>query len=324
MADTGTKAEVSPAISTTGLTKAYGGKTVLASLNLRVPRNSILGFLGPNGAGKTTTIKLLLGLARPTGGGATVFGSDILSDSIEVRKRIGYLTQDPRYYDKMTARQTLRFRASLYFSGPKDEIEKQIQEKLELVGISDRADRPIKGFSGGERQRLGIALALINSPELLILDEPAASLDPMGRRDVLDIMKKLQKDTTIFYSTHILDDVQRVSDSVVILNQGELIAHGPIEELMRGRGGSVFTLRLRGDTSNADSKVANQPWVIGIDKASSNGDSTWNVKVNDERIAEESLVRLAQSKDTTVLEFRKKTHSLEEIFMGLVEGDKNE
>jgi len=324
LADTGTNAEVSLAITTTGLTKSYGGKNVLKSLNLRVQKNSILGFLGPNGAGKTTTIKLLLGLARPTSGGATVFGRDILTESIEVRKRVGYLTQDPRYYDILSARQTLRFRASLYFSGPKDEIEKQIQEKLELVGISDRADRPIKGFSGGERQRLGIALSLINSPELLILDEPAASLDPMGRRDVLDIMKKLRKDTTIFYSTHIIDDVQRVSDTVVILNQGELVAQGPIDELMRERGGSVFTLRLRGDTNDANSKLSIQPWVIGIEKESSNGDSIWNVKVNDERIAEESLIRLVQSRDTTVLEFRKKTHSLEEIFIGLVEGDKNE
>ncbi len=324
MAGTGAPSDVSLAISTTGLTMSYGGKTVLKSLDLRVPKNSILGFLGPNGAGKTTTIKLLLGLAPPTGGGGTVFGQDIQTESIEVRKRVGYLTQDPRYYDTLTARQTLRFRASLYFYGPKDEIEKQIQEKLELVGISDRADRPIKGFSGGERQRLGIALALINSPELLILDEPAASLDPMGRRDVLDIMKELKKDTTIFYSTHIIDDVQRVSDSVVILNQGELIAQGPIEELMKGKGGTVFTLRFGGDTADADSKLSTQPWVIGIDKAPSNGDNSWDVKVNDERIAERNLVGLVQSKDTPVLEFRKKTHSLEEIFMGLVEGDKNE
>lgn len=324
MVDQEAHAEVSLAISTTGLTKSYSGKTVLKSLDLRVRKNSILGFLGPNGAGKTTTIKLLLGLVRPTSGGATIFGHDILTESIEVRKRIGYLTQDPRYYDTLTARQTLRFRASLYFSGPTDEIEKQIQEKLKLVGISDRADRPIKGFSGGERQRLGIALALINSPELLILDEPAASLDPMGRRDVLDIMKKLKKDTTIFYSTHIIDDVQRVSDTVVILNQGELVAQGPIDELMKGSGGTVFTLRLRGDTRDANSKLSIQSWIIGLDKTPSNGDSVWNVKVNDEKIAEESLVRLVQSKDTTVLEFRKKTHSLEEIFMGLVEGDKNE
>ncbi len=303
---------------------SFDGKTVLKSLDLRVAKHSIVGFLGPNGAGKTTTIKLLLGLIPPTGGGATVFGRDIQSDSIEVRKLIGYLTQDPRYYTNLTARQTLRFRASLYFSGLKDEIDKQIQEKLELVGISDRADRPIKGFSGGERQRLGIALALINSPELLILDEPAAALDPMGRRDVLDIMKKLQKDTTIFYSTHIIDDVQRVSDSVVILNQGELIAQGPIKELMKGKGGTVFAIRFEGNTADADSKLSTQPWVIGIEKATSDGDNIWNVQVNDEKMAERNLVGLVQSKDTPVLEFRKKTHSLEDIFMGLVEGDKNE
>ena len=145
-------------VETRNLSKAYKGVQALKDLNLTVKQHSIFGFLGPNGAGKTTTIKLLLGLARPTGGSAHVFGHDIQRESVTIRNRVGYLAQDPRFYEHMTARET-----------------------LDLVGLDDKADRPIKGFSGGERQRLGIAQAQINCPDLLILDEPAASLDPRGR-----------------------------------------------------------------------------------------------------------------------------------------------
>lgn len=143
-------------IHTRGLAKSYGEIEALKSLDLRVPRNSIFGFLGPNGAGKTTAIKLLLGLIRPTGGSATVFGLDIGRDSVAIRDRIGYLPQDPRFYEHMTARQILRFTARFSFKGPAAEIEKRVDETLDLVGLEKKADRPVKGFSGGERQRLGI------------------------------------------------------------------------------------------------------------------------------------------------------------------------
>jgi ABC-2 type transport system ATP-binding protein len=227
----------STVIHTRGLSKSYKGVDALKSLDLQVSQNSIFGFLGPNGAGKTTTIKLLLGLIRPTGGTASVFGLDVVRDSVAIRDRVGYLPQDPRFYEHMTARQILRYTARFYFTGPQAEIERRVAETLELVGLADKADRPIKGFSGGERQRLGIGQAQVNYPDLLILDEPAASLDPMGRRDVLEVMERLRKHTTIFYCTHILDDVQRVSDTVAILNHGQLVAYGPIEELLAGGDG---------------------------------------------------------------------------------------
>jgi len=172
-------------ISTKGLGKTYGEIVALSSLDLNVPEKTIFAFLGPNGAGKTTTIKLLLGLIRPTCGSGSVFGRDIVRDSVDIRANIGYLPQDARFYEHMTARETLEYTARFFFKGPKVEIDKRVDEMIELVGLMGKADRPIKGFSGGERQRLGIAQAEINYPDLLILDEPAASLDPMGRRDVL-------------------------------------------------------------------------------------------------------------------------------------------
>jgi ABC-2 type transport system ATP-binding protein len=186
------------AIDTHGLSKTYGAIHALQPLDLKVPRNSIFGFLGPNGAGKTTTIKLLLDLIRPTTGGGTVCGNHIVRDSLGVRRKIGYLAQNPRFYDHMTARESLRFRARFFYRSPQTEIEQRIDETLELVGLDGKVDRPIRGFSGGELQRLGIGLAQINYPELLILDEPAASLDPQGRRDVLEVMSRLRKHTTIF------------------------------------------------------------------------------------------------------------------------------
>jgi ABC-type lipoprotein export system ATPase subunit len=143
--------------------------------------NFTVAELGPNGAGKTTSIRLLLGLNRPTAGGGTIFGHDIVEDSLEIRKRVGYLAQHPHFYDEMTAREILRFTANLFYNGPASKIEARIDEMLELVDLEDKADRRIKGYSGGERQRLGIAQAQINDPDLLILDEPAAAPDPMGR-----------------------------------------------------------------------------------------------------------------------------------------------
>ena len=186
-------------IETHDLSKAYNNVQALNSLNLKVTRHSIFGFLGPNGAGKTTTIKLLLGLAQPTGGRGSIFGYDIQHQSVEIRQRVGYLAQDPRYYESMTARETLRFTLGFFFTGPKTKLEDRIEETIQLVGLEGKADRPIRGFSGGERQRLGIAQAQVNYPDLLILDEPAASLDPMGRHDVLEVMERVRKYTTLSF-----------------------------------------------------------------------------------------------------------------------------
>ena len=312
-------------IETHNLSKSYKGVEALKDLNLKVEQHSIFGFLGPNGAGKTTTIKLLLGLARPTGGAATIFGKDIQKDSVSIRRKIGYLAQDPRYYESMTARETLRFTARFFYTGPKAAIEERIQETLELVGLDDKADRSIKGFSGGERQRLGIAQAQINYPDLLILDEPAASLDPQGRRDVLEVMERLRKYSTIFYSTHILDDVQRVSDTVAILNHGELVAQAPIAELLRGSGEITYQLRVKGCSSVARDLVRAQPWVSNLmEMATGNGYVTWGVHVTDEAAAEDNLVRLVLSEPgATVLEFERQKFNLEEVFLKIVEGGKN-
>jgi ABC-2 type transport system ATP-binding protein len=305
-------------ISTQGLGKSYEGVEALKSLDLKVPERSIFAFLGPNGAGKTTTIKLLLGLTRPTNGGGTIFGRDIVRESVDIRANVGYLPQDVRFYEHMSARETLEFTAGFFYKGPKKEIDKRVEAMIELVGLEGKADRPIKGFSGGERQRLGIAQAEVNYPDLLILDEPAASLDPQGRRDVLEVMSRIRKYATIFYCTHILDDVQRISDTVAILNEGQMIAQAPIEELLKGTGEIVYSVKLKDEGNRALASIKEKPWVSAIEVGHQNGLTVWQVNVTDEAAAEDQLLNLLVSNGAKVADFGRKEYELEDIFLDIV------
>jgi ABC-2 type transport system ATP-binding protein len=313
-------------ISTENLTKSYGKRQIVSNLNLAVPRGSICGFLGSNGAGKSTTIKLLLGLVQPTSGVGTIFGQNIVDDSVAIRERVGFLAQSPSFYGHLTARETLQFVASFFFTGSKTAVAARIEELIDLVGLSDKADRPVKGFSGGEKQRLGIAQAAINDPELIILDEPASALDPLGRRDVLKILESFRGRSTVFYSTHILDDVQRVSDRVVILERGRLIAQGRIEELLSGEQ-NLYNLTVRGDGSTVRSQLLSIPWIekieieTGISSLETDRTSKLQIYVTDARAAEIELLRLAmQDPATIVIQFERSAHNLEDLFVNLVAG----
>ncbi len=307
-------------IQTYDLSKSYNGIEALKNLNLKVRTNSIFGFLGPNGAGKTTTIKLLLGLIQPTAGTATIFDQDIVRNSMSIRARVGYLPQEPHFYEFMTAREVLRFAICFYFSGPKEKIEARINEVLKLIGLVDKADRPIKGFSGGEKQRLGIGQSVIHFPDLLILDEPTAALDPLGRQSVLDLMVKLRETATIFYSTHILDDVQKVSDTVGILNRGDLVAKGDIETLLAGTEGTIYLIKLKGDSSKIYNNIESLPYISEIQETKKNNITQWSVKVSNDEEAETSLLReILKDDQIKVIDYRLKQYELEEIFQQVVE-----
>jgi len=309
-------------IETRDLSKSFGEVQALRRVDLKVPQHSIFGFLGPNGAGKTTLMKTLLGLSLPTSGSGRIFGYDIVNESVAIRERIGYLPQQPRFIEYMTARENLEFAAKFFFSGPQVKIRERCDEMLELVGLADKAERPTKGFSGGEKQRLGIALAQVNYPDLLILDEPASALDPLGRQSVLDVMARLRKHTTIFFSTHILDDVQRVSDTVAILNRGQLVASGPIEQILNGKDGVIYTLALKGRSDGLDKRFAELCWVTNTTVTQHNGTSIWQVSVSDESVAEATLLRhVLADQRVTVTEFSRKKYELEEVFMEIVKGD---
>jgi ABC-2 type transport system ATP-binding protein len=244
-----------------------------------------------------------------------------VKESVTIRERIGYLPQHPRFMDYMTARELLRFTAKFFFSGPKAKIDERVNEMLALVGLEQKADRSVKGFSGGERQRLGIALAQVNYPDLLILDEPAAALDPLGRHQVLEVMERLRKYTTIFYSTHILDDVQSVSDTVAILKEGELVAQGPIEGLLNAHDEVVYSFSVKGSPENLVERLSDLPWVVGTKVSTRDGQTNYQISVNNEPVAEGQLLRIIlQDPGITVTDFCRKKYELEEIFIDIVKG----
>jgi ABC-2 type transport system ATP-binding protein len=194
---------------------------------------------------------------------------------------------------------------------------------IDLVGLSNKQERIVEKLSGGETQRLGLAQAQIHRPDLLILDEPAASLDPIGRKDILNIMDELRTETTIFYSTHILDDVQKVSDAVAILNNGELISQGPIEDLLKGSEGIIYKIRLKGDPKGSYERIRELPWILEINSATMNETTTWQVSVSDKETAEKKLQReILKDENLSILSFNRKIYELEDIFMHLV-GENN-
>lgn len=311
-------------IHTNALSKTFGKVRVLDSVDLRVPRHAIFGFLGPNGAGKSTTMKILLGLIKPTSGSGTIFGHDIVAESMMARARIGYLPQQPRFIDYMNALELLQFAAGFYPGHSPKKTTTRSKELLELVGLADKMTQSVKGFSGGEKQRLGIAIAQIHQPDLLILDEPAAALDPLGRLQVLEIMERLRESTTIFYSTHILDDVQRVSDTVAILNQGRLVAQGPIETLLNGNSDVVYSFSVKNTGIQIAERLQTCAWISEISSIHRNGTVVYQVCVSDPQKAETLLLRkLLEDEQVIVTGFERKKHDLEEVFMDLVKGEGN-
>lgn len=312
-------------IETFDLTKSFDRVQAVRSLSLNVGRNSIYAFLGPNGAGKSTTIKMLLGLSHPTSGSGRVLGMDIETETVKIRQRVGYLAQDPRFYPSMTVRETLLYVTRFFYSGSKRAIEARIDEMLDLVGLYDLQDRRVGVLSGGERQRLGIAQAQINYPDLLILDEPAASLDPVGRRDVLSIMERLRKYTTILYSTHILSDVQRVSDTVAIMNKGELVIQAPIDDFLSDKASVTYTMTLKGNLPAVYDVISDLSFVRSIDRealtSTNNALESWAVTVSNTEAAEQHLLRAVLSvNDAIVTRFDRKHQDLEEVFVNIVEG----
>lgn len=214
-----------------GLTKRYGEVVALADLDLEVPAGTVFGFLGPNGAGKTTTLRLLTGLAVPTAGSVTVAGVEVRPGLAGGRVPFGYLDQDPRFYSWMRGHELLGLVADLHGLRGAQRAAR-VDEVLELVDLSEAAGRRIGGYSGGMRQRLGVAAALLPRPKVLFLDEPVSALDPAGRHDVLGIIAGLRGHTTVFLSTHILNDVERICDRIAIVDRGRLIADAPVDDLL--------------------------------------------------------------------------------------------
>jgi ABC-2 type transport system ATP-binding protein len=307
------------AISMVGLTKHYKGVQALTDLTLDVPAGTVDGFLGPNGAGKTTAMKVLAGLAKATSGSATVNGVPV-SGGGEHRRQLGFLAQDPRFYDWMTGRETLRYVARL--RGTDTGREQRISTLLERVGIADAADRPTRTYSGGMRQRLGIAQALVGRPAVILLDEPVSALDPIGRRDVLGLMQELKGETTVFYSTHILDDVERVSDHVAILDHGRLVKAAPTHVLLGSFTRNMLRVVLGGASTETESALRLVPGVAAASMVSRDGEEwTYEVTAKDQASAEvqAAITRFAVDAGLTLISNSEETLDLETVFLRLID-----
>jgi ABC-2 type transport system ATP-binding protein len=224
--------EREPIIETEGLTKVYGSQTAVNQLTFQIREGEVFGFLGPNGAGKTTTLLMFLGLTEPTSGKVRVCGFDPARDPLGVKERVGYLPENVGFYEDMDARQNLRFVARLNRI-PDDVSLERIEELLNVVGLLEEAEKKVGIYSKGMRQRLGIAEVLVKEPKVIFLDEPTIGLDPDGTNRMLNLIHSLsrEKNMTVFLSSHLLDQVQRICDRVGIMIKGELVAIGPIQEL---------------------------------------------------------------------------------------------
>jgi ABC-2 type transport system ATP-binding protein len=301
------------------LTKNYGSIRALNNLNLEVPENVVFGFLGPNGAGKSTTVKLLTGFAHPTSGQAWVAGEKVEALNINLQKKIGFLPDVPAFYDWMTGREFMKLAGEL-FQLPDEEIKKRTNEMLELVGISKAGTRRIGGYSRGMRQRLGIAQALINRPAVLFMDEPTSALDPIGRREILDLILQLKKTTTIFMSTHILSDVERVCDMVGIINKGNLITVSEVAELQRKYARSVFELEFIEDAGRFVEFLKTVNWLSSAVLVNDKGHQLVRVTALDLNIARHELPGLVGQSELTLTRYELVMPNLEDIFLDIVNG----
>jgi ABC-2 type transport system ATP-binding protein len=305
-----------------GLTKRFGGTGgVLAvnGLDLDVPAGSVFGLLGPNGAGKTTTLRLLAGLARPTSGTITIDDRAVTPDDA-MRRGVGVLDQDPRYYAWMTGRELVELAGKLQGLAPA-EARSGATETLRRVGLADAAQRRVGAYSGGMRQRLGIAQALVAAPRLLILDEPVSSLDPAGRRDLLELIVELRASATVIFSTHVLGDVERICDRVGIMDRGRLAIEGPLDDLLARYALPLY--RIEADPGQAAgmatlaARLRGTPWV---DHITEQGGGRLLVSVTDEDAASDGLLPLVVAAGVRLTAFERVRPTLEDVFLRLVGG----
>lgn len=306
-----------PAIETHNLQKSFGNQLAVNDLNLHVPKGSVFGFLGPNGAGKTTTLRMLTGLANPTAGDALVLGESIRDSSRSYLGKIGFLPDVPGFYDWMRPHEFLSLAGSIFgITGKK--LKSKVAETLELTGLKGVKKR-IGGFSRGMKQRLGLAQALINEPELVFMDEPTSALDPLGRKEVLDTISKLAGTTTVFFSTHILNDVERVCDTVAIINKGVLVTQQRIHELRQSYSSHYIYVELEnGATLDLESLSAS---VAGANPAGLEIEhyrEGWRIKPSDLKVAQKALPRFIAEQGLALRRFELIEPSLEDIFVGLV------
>ena len=299
-------------IQVNGLTKDYGARRAIDNLTFDAEQGEIVGFLGPNGAGKTTTMRILTGYMPPSDGSAVVAGYDIMEESLEVRKRVGYLPETVPLYNDMTALEFLKFMADLRKI---PQSEERAYETLERVNLQDRANSYIGNFSKGMRQRIGLAQALIHRPEVLILDEPTIGLDPAQVVEIRNVIKEIGKDRTVLLSTHILTEAQQMCDRVLIINKGKIVAEDTPENLQSRLAGSQrVVLRVRGEADELPAKISK---VKGVRDVEAKADGSVEFEFSAGQDVRPQVAKAVIQGGFDLLEMRSIGLSLEEIFLEL-------
>lgn len=307
-------------IKVTNLTKYYGENLAVDDISFEVTKGEILGFLGPNGAGKTTTMKVITTFLSPTSGKITVDDIDVEENSLEVRKKLGYLPeQNPLYFD-MNVVDYLDYVASL--DGIADnKIKSRREEMIDVCGLEEVRNKDIGELSKGYRQRVGLAQAMINNPEVLILDEPTSGLDPNQIIEIRNLIKKLGKQKTVILSTHILSEVQATCNRVIIVNKGKIVADGSPEELKaKSKGQSMVSLEVRNncDKNALSSALRNCRGVTKVELVKETGDSfVFNVFGDKGVDLREIISNKAMEQKAALLSMQAKQSSLEDIFREL-------
>jgi ABC-2 type transport system ATP-binding protein len=306
------------AIRCEGLSRSYGPVEALKPLDLEIPTGTVFGFLGRNGAGKTTTIRLLTGLARPTSGKAWVAGVETTDGEDIARRQFGYLPEEPAFYTWMTPLEFLDYIGKLFYIEAAQRRER-IEELLELTGLADVKKRPIQGFSRGMRQRLGLAQALIHRPPVLFLDEPTSALDPAGRREVLNLVERLRGETTIFLSSHILDDVERVCDTLGVVRQGELLLVTGRDELLGRYAPDTALVEFESAAVSLPptliTQLQSESWVASVQQE----EAALRVTVNDLQMGKQQLFPFIAAQGLIVNHYEWLRPTLEDVFLALSE-----
>jgi ABC-2 type transport system ATP-binding protein len=293
-----------------GLKKSFQGNEVIKGLDFNLEKGKCIALLGPNGAGKTTTLRMLSGLMKATKGSITF--SDAKKDG-DIRHLIGYLPQFPVFYDWMSGIEFLQYVGKLAGLTNKEAKERSI-ELLELVGISDAKNRRVGKYSGGMKQRLGIAQAIIHRPQLVMLDEPVSALDPFGRREVLELLEGLKKETTILFSTHILNDAEEVCDEILFLHNGEIVESGTMEDLRKRHQQAKVDLIFRKKTAEMESTFKNHTLTRSI-LVDGNRISVFVTNVEEAR---KEFLKLISKNDWQLDKFEISSMTLEDVFMKVV------
>jgi ABC-2 type transport system ATP-binding protein len=299
-------------IRVSGLTKDYGSRRAINDLNFEVNKGEIVGFLGPNGAGKTTTMRILSGYMPPTYGKVEIGGFDVIENSLEVRKIVGYLPETVPLYSDMTVFDYLKFMADLRHI---PDAEDRVDEVLELVHMEERSEGYIANLSKGMRQRIGLAQALLHKPDVLILDEPTIGLDPAQVVEVRKIVREIGEERTVLLSTHILSEAQQVCNRVLIINKGRIVAEDTPERLQaRLAGAQRVTLRVKGEIGDAIPYVSKIPGVINVVPKADDSIEFESAPGEDTRA---QVARAVVQAGFDLLELQPATINLEEIFLQL-------